>query len=115
MTEREENIKAIQKFVDSVYHPKRTRVRELELEGYSEYFLIFYFDHISDDYIVNHQHKDLTEHKESMFARRIRESIERYLGIKTSGLQSMNNYFSPIENHGISIIVVEDNPSYSIK
>ena len=115
MTEREQNVKAIQKFVDSVYHPKRTRVREIDGEGYSEYFLIFYFNHISDDYIVNRQHKDLTEHKESMLSREIRESIERYLGIKTTGLQYMNNYFSPIENHGISIIVIEDKPIYSLK
>jgi len=108
MTEREQNVKAIQKFVERVYHPKKTRIRELKSGNYVEYFLIFYFDHISDDYILNRQHDDLKEHKESMLSREIREYIEKYLGIKTSGLQYTNNYFSPIEQHGISIIIVEE-------
>jgi hypothetical protein len=43
-----------------------------------------------------------------MLAKEVREYIDKYLGIKTSGLQYTNNYFSPIEQHGISIIIVEE-------
>lgn len=101
-------IEGIIKFVTMIYHPKNVKVRETIFEGMKEYYIIFYFDQIPDKYILNPNHHDITTHKESILSREIREYIEKYMGIKTSGLQYMNNYFSPSEWHGISINVVSE-------
>ena len=108
MSEIDDKIESIIKFVNMLYHPKDVKVRVTTYEGMKEYYIIFYFDYISDKYIKNPQHHDIVAHKESMFSREIREYIEKYMGIKTSGLQYMNNYFSPTELYGISINVVSE-------
>lgn len=108
MGERKQNVNAIVKFIQTVFHPSRIRIREIEGWENKEYYIVVYFDSISDEYITNWSHKDLVEHKESMMSREIRESVEKYLGIRTTGLQYMNNYFGPIEQHGISLIVVSE-------
>jgi len=108
MSEIEDKIESIIKFVTMLYNPKKVRVRTTSYEGVKEYYIIFTFDSIPDKYISNPNHHDIIAHKESLFSREIREYIENYMGIKTSGLQYLNNYFSPTELHGISIDVISE-------
>ena len=107
MSEIEQNIKIIIKFVESFYHPTKTEVLRSSIDD-EEPVIIFHFDKISDDYITNPQHRDVKSLKEQMFTRKIRANIEDYLGIKTTGLQPRNKFFSPFEHHNITIIVKSD-------
>ena len=106
MSDIEQNIKIIIKFINAFYHPTKTEFLENGIND--EPAIIFHFDSISDDYITNPQHRDVKYLKEEMLTREIRKYIEDYLGIKTTGLQPRNTFFGPFERQGITIKVKSD-------
>jgi hypothetical protein len=97
----EQEVNRIVKFVKELYSPYDVYVQGSKMGKYS---IIFYFEEIDDRYIVNPQHKDQKQHKANMFKREIRDQIYNFFGIKTTGLQP-NDYFSPHEEHPITIVV----------
>jgi len=95
-------VDSVVKFVTGLYSPEDYWVKEYD--NPKRYSLIFYFDDIDDNYILNPDAGNIRAHKENMLRREIRKSIQDFFGIKTSGLQPPN-YFSPEENYPISIFV----------
>jgi hypothetical protein len=102
-TELKNEVDSIVKFVSKLFNPADVELRPVEdPEGC---VIIFYFDDIDDRYIRNPDSRSIKTHKENMLNREIRTYIERYLGIKTSGLQPPE-FFSPEEKHPISVYVM---------
>jgi len=93
---------SIVKFIDELYSPYDYQV--IRYDDPERYSIVFYFDKIDDKYILNHQARDIKDHKENILKREIRTYIENYLGIKTQGLRT-SDFFPPVESFPISIYV----------
>jgi len=103
-------VDAIDKFVTSLYKPDLIHIEEVSdnkgnIYGYK---IIFYFDKISDEYILNPRAHDIKGHKSEILRREIRERVQDYFDIKTSGVQPPD-FFAPWELHPINIIVTHTN------
>lgn len=108
MSEREDEIRSIVKFIKEFYNPKSINIGKRIVGDQVSYEIRAIFETVDDKYITNPQHKDTKELKEKMFARQIRTDVENFLGIKTTGLQPRNNFLSPAESHGIRIVIMSE-------
>jgi len=101
--ELKNEVDSIVKFVSRLFNPADVELRPVEdPEGC---VIIFYFDDIDDKYIKNPESSSIKNHKENILNREIRTYIDRYLGIKTSGLQPPES-LSSWENYPISVYVM---------
>lgn len=102
-TELKNEVDSIVKFISKLFNPADVWV--ISYSDPDRYSITFYFDDIDDRYIRNPDSRSIKTHKENMLNREIRTYVERYLGIKTSGLQPPD-FFSPEEKHPISVYVM---------
>lgn len=99
-------VRAIIKFVESVYSPGKV---EVDVDSLGKPIILFYFEEIDDEYMYNPFHHDPDFLKRQMFSREIRQSIENYLGIKTHGLQPNGQslqFWTDFEDHPIHILAM---------
>jgi len=119
--ELKNEVDSIVKFVSKLFNPADVELRHvigefsltpqdlirmgLATEDPEGCVIIFYFDDIDDKYIKNPESSSIKNHKENILNREIRTYIDRYLGIKTSGLQPPES-LSSWENYPISVYVM---------
>ena len=98
----ENKVNAIVKLINTLYSPDEIKVSKSKYDG--EMLIDVYFSHIDDSYITNPNHYNLGKLKEINLEREIRKTIQDFLDIKTSGLDSHTG-FPPYAVHGITIDV----------
>ncbi len=104
MTSDENKINQIVKFVETIYHPYKTKVVPIKLGNRKVYTIGFYFEEIDDKYLTRSSTEDPKKLKEYELTCEIRTYIENYLGIKTTGAQPSKDFFPAPEDHGITIV-----------
>ena len=104
MSSLKTKVEQIVKFINEFYKPIKIKVTSITISDKKEYIIGVYFKNIDDKYISNPDNNDIKKLKENMICREIRTYVEDYLGIKTTGLQPKNNFYSPTQRYGITIV-----------
>jgi hypothetical protein len=108
-------INTIVKFIKTLYNPEDiavSLVSHTDKNGINkpEYYIYVYFDFIDEKYLKNPQFINPVKNKEIHFRLEIRNNVDSYFGIKTSGMPLKS--FGPFEYHGLTIEVKSYEPEY---